>query len=52
MFRFIEQVFNGLQLVPGSVLGIRDISVKKMDKNPCFPVVGILVLFAIVQKDL
>lgn len=52
MFRFIEQIFNGHQFVPGSVLGTRDRSVNKMDKNPCLPGVDTVVLFAVIQKDL
>lgn len=36
MFRFIEQVFNGHQLVSGSVLGIRDTLVKKWTKILAF----------------
>lgn len=52
MFSFFEQIFNGHQFVPGSVLRARDRSVNKMDKNPCLPGVDIVVLFAVIQKDL
>lgn len=52
MFSFFEQIFNGHQFVPGSVLRGRDRLVNKMDKNPCLPGVDIVVLFAVIQKDL
>lgn len=52
MLRFIKQIFTGHQLVPGSVLGVRDISMNKMDKTPCLPGVDILILFAGMQKDI
>lgn len=52
MFKFIEQIFHGHQLVSGSVLEIGNVSVNKMDKNLCFLVVYILVLFLIIRKDL
>lgn len=51
MFKCIEQIFHGHQLVSGSVLGMRN-KMNKMVKNPCFPVVDILALFPIIQKDL